>query len=235
MGDAAQALPTIQSQIQKALYRSGRAGGSVRLVGVSKKQPLEKILALAQAGLVDFGENYVQEWKGKKSDIEKNHPELNKIIHWHFIGHLQSNKAKELVGKIEYIHALDSLKLAQRISQHAAQLGITQKVLMEINLEKEVGKFGFERESLLRNLSQLARLPGLSLEGLMAIPPPASGEKSRPYFKRLKSLLDECNQSGNLTKAMKELSMGMSNDFEVAIEEGATMIRIGTALFGPRL
>lgn len=235
MGEFSTAVKNIQNRIQEALLASGRPSGSVRLIGVGKKQPFHKLLLAAKWGLQDFGENYVQEWQGKKEQISAENADLAKMIHWHFIGHLQSNKVKEVVGQVAYIHTIDSVKLAQKASEFAAKQAVVQKTLLEVNLAGEANKHGFDPAALMQNLPTLAKLPNLSWEGLMAIPPPLfPSEKMRPYFRKLKSLLDECNGLRVLESPMKELSMGMSQDFEIAIQEGATMIRIGTALFGPR-
>ncbi len=228
-------LESIHARIQQALLKAGRPLGSVRLIGVTKKQALEKLEEAIRAGLWDFGENYVQEWKTKKLQLQQQHPEISRQLHWHFIGHLQSNKAAEVVGEAEFIHGVDSLKLAQKISALAEKKGVTQKVLFEINLAQEKSKTGMTPQYLMENLISLSALPHLALEGLMAIPPVLENlEKVRPYFIQLKSLLDECNRLRVLEVPMRELSMGMSQDFEVAIEEGSTMVRIGTALFGER-
>jgi len=228
-------LESVRNRAQQALLRSGRSPDSLRLVGVSKKQSVDKILQALSEGLLEFGENYVQEWQRKYLEIQKKAPDGSKKIHWHFLGHLQTNKVRDLVGKVEYLHTLDRLKLAQKVSQQAAALEHRQKVLIEVNLGEESSKSGYDLDGLRRDLPALASLPNLSWEGLMAIPPPSPNpEAARPYFRKLKSLLDECNQTGVFKKPLTELSMGMSQDFEVAIEEGATMIRVGTALFGPR-
>jgi hypothetical protein len=205
------------------------------LIGVTKKQPAETIAGALDEGLQDFGENYVQEWQEKQNHLRQSLGAKTDKITWHFIGHLQGNKVKSVVGRVDWIHTVDSVKLAQKISRAAALAGATQRVLIEVNLAKELGKWGFAPELLPAALPQLAGLPHLSWRGLMAIPPEvADAESNRPHFRRLKSLLDECNQTGVLTEPLSELSMGMSQDFGVAIEEGATMIRVGTALFGSR-
>ncbi len=206
------------------------------LIGASKKQSIEKIILLAKKGLFHFGENYVQEWQRKYDEIQKINSETAKKIKWHFIGHLQSNKVKDIVGKVEYIHTIDSLKLAKKVSQVAQKLHIQQKVLCEINLAKESSKTGFFIEDFKKALPELTKLPGLKITGLMAIPPhQEKPEGSRTYFKQLKTLLDESKQSGLINKTFfKELSMGMSQDYLIALSEGATMIRIGTLLFGAR-
>lgn len=206
------------------------------LIAVSKKQSLEKILFFTQLGLFDFGENYVQEWKHKKEEIEKLNPEISKKIRWHFIGHLQSNKVKDVVGNVEYIHTIDSLKIAKKVSQIAKKLNIQQKILLEINLANESNKAGFELENFKKQVPEISKLPNLLICGLMAIPPQTDHkDELHSYFKQLKTLLDEWSHSGLFNpKEFKELSMGMSQDYPIAISEGSSMIRIGTALFGPR-
>jgi hypothetical protein len=222
-------------QIRSALARCGRREGTVRLIGVTKKQSAELIRAAWAEGLGDFGENYVQEWQIKQDRLRQDWGAKADQITWHFIGHLQGNKVKAVVGRVDWIHTVDSVKLAEKISRTAGEVGCIQKVLIEVNLAAEPSKSGFTPAQLPSDLHRLAALPHLSWRGLMAIPPETTdGESNRPYFRRLKSLLDECNQTGVLTEPLTELSMGMSQDFEVAIEEGATMVRIGTALFGPR-
>ena len=222
----------VKNRMRSACDRSGRPPGSVRLVAVAKGQPAEKIAALAKLGQRDFGENYVQEWQAKRESLaERRDLELT----WHFLGHLQSNKARDVVGQAAYIQSVDSLPLAQKIDRLAADRGLAQKALLEIQLAAEPGKTGLSPEALILGLPGLASLKSVDWRGLMAIPPaPARPEDSRPYFQRLKSLLDEINQMGVFKRPLTELSMGMSEDFEIAIEEGATMVRIGTALFGPR-
>lgn len=225
----------IKRQILKTLQQVSRVNESVKLIAVSKKQPIEQIVKLWQVGQQDFGENYVQEWQAKAALLSEHPLAKTSAIRWHFIGHLQSNKAKEIVGKVEYIHSVDRIKLAKKISELAMAQGTTQKVLLQVNLGNEASKSGFLETELLDALPQLASLPNIQFVGLMAIPPAGEDpEDSRLYFKRLKSLLEECNQRNILKQTMTELSMGMSQDFTVAIEEGATMIRLGTLLFGPR-
>lgn len=221
----------LQERIAAAMDRSGRLPDTLCLIGVSKKQSWQSIQAALDLGLHHFGENYCQEWQTKAEKLLQRKNE----IFWHFIGHLQSNKVKDVVGQVEYIHTIDSLKLAEKVSKRSEALGLKQKVLLEINLAAEASKAGFLIEDVVPNLADLSHLPGLAIQGLMGIPPVGpNAEASRVHFKKLKSLLDEWNRSGIFTPPLTELSMGMSQDFEVAIEEGATMIRVGTELFGPR-
>lgn len=223
-----QRLDHIRRQIEQALLRSGRPGRKVRLIGASKQKTAREIREAYALGVRDFGENYVQEWQKKRRH-------LGLQVTWHFIGRVQSNKVKALVGQVEWIQTVDRRKIAERISRVAQEQGRRQQILLEINLGGEKSKSGFSPDELLRSLPALSVLPNLACRGLMAIPPALDDpEASRPYFRRLKSLLDECNQSGVFKEPFTELSMGMSHDFSVAVEEGATMVRIGTALFGPR-
>jgi PLP dependent protein len=231
----AEPLARIRQQINQALARAGRNKEAVRLIGVSKGKPAEYIAEALTAGVNEIGENYVQELEAKKTRLRQVLGTEADQITWHFIGHLQSNKVKQVVGQVDWIHTVDSLKLATKISQAAGAAGLTQRILLEVNLAKEAAKPGFLPEQLSQILAPLCALPHLSVRGLMAIPPvEANLQNTRRHFRRLKSLLDECNQTGVLTKPFTELSMGMSQDFTIAIEEGATMVRIGTALFGPR-
>jgi hypothetical protein len=231
----AKRLARIREQIHQAAARTGREAGAVRLIGASKKKSAEDIAHGISQGLEDFGENYFQEWRDKQNELRQSLGGAADRITWHFIGHLQGNKVHSLVGAVEWIHTVDSLKLAKKISQAAAATACTQKILLEVNLASEPSKSGFSPEALAAALPDLAFLPHLSIRGLMAVPPESEDpERVRPWFRRLKSLLDESNQTGVFTEPLTELSMGMSQDFEVAIEEGATMVRIGTALFGAR-
>lgn len=228
-------LRQIQEGVAAALARSGRQPGSVTLVGVSKTQAAAKVLELARLGLRDFGENYVKEWRQKRREVEGIDPGLGAELRWHFIGHLQSNKAKEAVGAA-LIHSVDSLKLARKLSEAAVQAGTVQPALWELNLAGEATKSGMSPADFRRDLAAYAALPGLRWRGLMTMPPPPEdSEASRPYFRQLKSLLDETRASGFFGQDLVELSMGMSQDYEVAVEEGATLIRVGSRLFGPRL
>lgn len=228
-------LRQIQDRIAAALARAGRAPNSATLVGVSKTQSAAKVLDLARLGLRHFGENYVQEWRRKRLEIETADPTLAAELHWHFIGHLQSNKAKEALDAV-LIHSVDSLKLARKLSEAAVQAGRHQDVLWELNLAGEASKSGLSPTQLKRDWAAFAALPALNWRGLMTMPPPAEDpEASRPYFRQLKSLLDETRASGFFGDGPVELSMGMSQDYEVAVEEGATLVRVGSRLFGPRL
>ena len=220
-------LNSIQQRIQAAGGRCGRAAESVTLLAVSKTHPPATIRAAADCGLVYFGENKVQEAKAKISMCPGR-------LRWHFIGHLQSNKVRDAVHFFEMIQSVDSLELAREISKRCDQAAKTMPVLLEVNLAGEASKFGYRPEQLLAELKELNALPRLEIHGLMTVPPwSPEPEESRPHFRRLRELKLECEEI--LGAPLPHLSMGMSGDFEVAIEEGATMVTIGTALFGPRV
>ena len=219
-------LETIRQHIKTACDRADRAVDSVTLLAVSKTHPPETIREAANLGLLLFGENKVQEAKAKI-------PSCPGKLRWHFIGHLQSNKVRDAVQLFEMIQSVDSLSLAREINRRAAEAAKTMPVLLEVNVAGEASKFGYQPERLLTELRELNSLPRVAIHGLMAIPPYATdAEKSRPYFRRLREWKSQCEEI--LGAPLPELSMGMSGDFEVAIEEGATLVRIGTALFGPR-
>jgi pyridoxal phosphate enzyme (YggS family) len=224
--DFAENLKMIQQRIRVACDRCDRVPNSVTLLAVSKTHPPETVKTATDCGLVFFGENKIQEAKAKI-------PLCPGKLRWHFIGHLQSNKIREAVGLFEMIQSVDSLNLAREISKRAEQAAKQMPVLLEVNVAGEASKFGYKPEKLLAELKELNSLPRLTVQGLMAVPPFAmEPEKSRPHFCRLRELKSRCEQI--LGAPLPHLSMGMSGDFEIAIEEGATIVRIGTALFGPR-
>jgi hypothetical protein len=223
----AENLEEIQRRIRAACERSGREADSVRLLAVTKSQPPEMVRAAADRGQILFGENKVQEAKAKI-------PFCPGRLRWHFIGHLQSNKCRDAVELFEMIQSVDSLPLAREISKRAEQSAKAMPVLLEVNVAGEASKFGYQPERLLAELKEINTLPRMEIHGLMTVPPWSDEpEKVRPHFQRLRELKEECEQL--LGAPLPHLSMGMSGDFEVAIEEGATIVRIGTALFGPRL
>ena len=220
-------LDSIQQRIAVACIRAGRDVNSVTLLAVSKSHPPETIRAAVECGQIHFGENKIQEAKAKI-------PLCPGKARWQFIGHLQSNKVRDAVELFEMIQGVDSLAIAQEISKRAVQAGKTMPILIEVNVAGEASKFGYAPEKLLAELNELNSLPKIEIHGLMAIPPFAPvAEKARPYFKKLRELKVECEKI--LGAPLPHLSMGMSGDFEVAIEEGATIVRVGTALFGERL
>lgn len=219
-------LNSIQERIAAACARTGREPSSVTLLAVSKGQPPEAIRAAADAGLVLFGENKVQEAKAKI-------PLCSGKLRWQMIGHLQSNKCRDAVQLFEMIQSVDSLALAQEINKQCDKAAKTMPILLEVNVAGESSKFGYAPEKILAELNEINALPKIEIHGLMTIAPWTSEpEKVRPFFQKLRELKTECEQI--LGAPLPEMSMGMSGDFEIAIEEGSTLVRIGTALFGPR-
>lgn len=215
----------VMERIEKAALRVGRDPKEIRLVAVSKTVEPARIKEAIEAGVSILGENYVQEAKKK---IE----EIGRPVSWHFIGHLQSNKAKYAVQLFDMFHSLDSIALAEELNRRAEQADRMFKVMIEINLSGEATKFGTDEEKILNLAKRIFQLNYLSLEGLMTMPPYFdSPEMGRPYYIILRELREKMGREGI---PLKELSMGMSNDFEIAIEEGATYVRVGTAIFGPR-
>ncbi len=217
----------VLDRMARAAARAGRRPGEIRLVAVSKTQGPEAVAEARAAGLSAFGENYVQEAEGKiraAPDAE-----------WHLIGTLQRNKAGKAVSLFRWIETVDSAALVADLSRRAAAAGKTVDLLVEVNLAGEGTKGGVAPEGLPAVLEAAAGLPGIRLRGLMAIPPFSDDpEANRPYFARLRALLAEAARRAPRGMELTELSMGMSHDFEAAIEEGATMVRVGTAIFGPR-
>jgi pyridoxal phosphate enzyme (YggS family) len=219
-------LNSIQQRIRAACERAVRATDSVMLLAVSKSHPPETIRAAADCGQMFFGENKIQEAKAKI-------PLCPGKCRWHFIGHLQSNKVRDAVELFEMIQSVDSFNLAQEINKRCEQAAKKMPVLLEVNVAGEASKSGYAPEKLLAELKELNNLPRIEIHGLMTVPPWAPEmEKARPHFCRLRELKMQCEEI--LGAPLPHLSMGMSGDFEVAIEEGATLVRIGTALFGPR-
>jgi pyridoxal phosphate enzyme (YggS family) len=219
-------LMAIQQRIRAACAHARRDASEITLLAVSKTHPPETIAAAVSCGLTHFGENKVQEAKAKI-------PLGPGKARWQFIGHLQSNKVRDAVELFEMIQTVDSLDLAREVSKRAGQAAKTMPILLEINVAGEASKFGYEPGRLLAEIKELSALPRLEIHGLMAIPPfcPVP-EQARPYFQRLREI--KASAEKILDYPLPHLSMGMSGDFEVAIEEGATIIRIGTALFGER-
>lgn len=220
-------ISSIFKKITYAALRVGRNPESIKLIAVTKGQPIEKIIEAADLGLRIFGENRVQEAREKIAQIKG----FN--LQWHMIGHLQTNKVKEAVRIFTLIHSLDSEKLAIKIDNEAKKIDKIQRVLIEVKLSEEDSKFGVKEEELENFIDAIVNLKHLKIEGLMTMPPYFENpEDVRPYFRRLRQLRDTLSEKYPF---LRELSMGMSHDFEIAIEEGATMVRIGTALFGQRI
>ncbi|WP_413289933.1 YggS family pyridoxal phosphate-dependent enzyme [Bdellovibrio sp. HCB337] len=222
-------LETVREECHEQLKQLGRTRESLKLIAVSKLQPIEKIRRLHSAGHNIFAENYVQEALLKQDTLK----DLD--IEWHFIGTLQKNKVKMVVGKFVLVHSVDSFELARAISNYAEKIKTTQKVLIQVNLAQEITKGGFDGESLLKVWSEITALPGIEITGLMTMPPLTDDpEDVRPYFRQLRELQTELLKQGAGRHPLHELSMGTSHDYHVAIEEGATIVRLGTILFGER-
>ncbi len=222
-------LKRVKDRITEAALACGRDPKAVKLVAVSKTVPADRVSAAINAGVTDLGENYVQEAREKIEALGR------ETVSWHFIGHLQSNKAKYAVKLFDLIHSVDSLKLAKELDRRARALGKVQKVLVQVNISGEATKSGIETEQAMALVRQMARLDNLAICGLMTMPPYFnSPEKVRPYFRALKDLYDLIRTEAIRHVSMAELSMGMTGDFEAAIQEGATLVRIGTAIFGER-
>jgi pyridoxal phosphate enzyme (YggS family) len=215
--------------IQHAAMRAGRAAETIHLMAVSKTVSVERLREAVDAGVRHVGENRLQEALPKIEALSR------EVVAWHFIGTLQRRKVKSVVGRFETIQSVDSLALAEDINRCAEEAGLRQRVLLEVNLGREASKGGFEPAALGATLSSLNSLTHLDIRGVMAIPPPGpDAEAARPYFRRLRELSQSLTAQGLGNINMQELSMGMSQDYQVAVEEGATYVRIGTAIFGSR-
>lgn len=226
MSDLPARLQAIHDRISAAATRSGRDASSVELLAVSKTFPVEVIQEAVDAGQLLFGENKVQEVLAKA-------PQLPEKVQWHLIGHLQSNKVRKILPLVKSIHSIGSVDLAKDVDRIAAELGLYPKVYLEVNLAAESSKHGFTADAVRSKLEELYALRRLEIQGLMCIPPfDANPESSRPYFVKLRDLRDELEKIGG--GPLPLLSMGMSHDFEIAIEEGATIVRVGSAIFGGR-
>lgn len=221
-------LSGIRSRIAQAALKAGREPDSVRLVAVSKTKPAAAIAEAFSCGQQIFGENYVQELVAKQAELPQG-------IHWHFIGSLQSNKVRQIAGMVDLIHSVDRISLAREIDRQWGALGKVCDVLVQVNISRETTKSGTDTAALLGLVREVAALPHLKVRGLMTMPPFFDDpEGARPYFRALRELAAQVDAAAIAGVEMKELSMGMSGDFEVAIEEGATLVRVGSALFGER-
>ncbi len=221
-------LNEVRENIQKACEKAGRSPQEVTLIAVSKTKPLFMLEEAYEAGARDFGENKVQE-------ILEKHPKMPEDARFHMIGHLQRNKVKQVLPHAVLIHSVDSYRLAEQISQEAGKLGITAKILLEVNVAKEESKFGMMPEDVPEMVEQIALLPHLQIEGLMTIAPFVDDpEKNRPVFRKLYQLSVDIKKKNIDNVNMSVLSMGMTGDYQVAVEEGSTMIRVGTGIFGAR-
>lgn len=222
-------LAEVRDRIADAAGRAGRQPDDVRLIAVSKTHPIDAVRAAADAGQLDFGENKVQE------ALQKIALSSDTRLRWHLVGHLQSNKAKKAAVAVQSIHAIDSVDLLQKVDQAAAAGGHSLDVLVQVDLALEDTKHGAAVDEVPRIFAAAVGCQSARLVGLMLLPPLAENpEDARPWFARLRALRDELGASGVPAARLRELSMGMSHDFAVAIEEGATMVRVGTAIFGAR-
>lgn len=219
-------IAAIRQQTADVCKRAGRNPSEVQIIAVAKTKPVQAILAVRGCGMLDIGENYVQE-------VVEKHRAIGDAVRWHFIGHLQRNKVKYIAPFVQMIHGVDSLRLAQEINRQAEQHGRVIPVLLQVNTSGEESKFGVEPSAALELAEGMLKLPNISMEGLMTLAAFLDDPESvRPMFRLLRQTRDQLQQhTGHL---LPHLSMGMTNDFEVAIEEGATMVRIGTAIFGER-
>ena len=225
----AERIASVRQRIDVAAHLSGREPGAVRLVAVTKFRTVEEIEEAISAGVTEIGESRVQEADRKRHRITE--PNLT----WHLVGRLQSNKAKKAVQIFDLIHSINTLDMARRVDRLAEEQHTTQAVLVQVQLAEEESKQGLPMSELFANLERMAELDHLRVEGLMVLPPYLPDpEHVRPFFARLRELRDTVGARGVAGPAFKELSMGMSHDFEVAVEEGATLVRVGTALFGER-
>ncbi len=221
-------LALVQENIKKACEKSGRSPESVTLIAVSKTMPVSRLEDAYDAGSRDFGENKVQE-------IMDKYPALPSDIRWHMIGHLQRNKVKYIVGKVCLIHSVDSLRLAEEISAQAGKKQVEAEILVEVNIAQEESKYGISQEGTLQLVEAIAKLPHIHIKGLMSIAPFVEDpEENRKYFRQIRELSVDIRGKNIDNVDMSVLSMGMTGDYMVAIEEGATMVRIGTGIFGKR-
>ena len=227
--DIPRRLAEIRDRVANAAGRAGRKPEDVRLIAVSKTHPIEAVRAAADAGQIDFGENKVQE------ALQKIAQSADSRLRWHLVGHLQSNKARKAAGVVGAIHAIDSVDLLKRVDQAAAESGRTVDVLIQVDLALEDTKHGAPVDIVPAIVRAAESCAAARLTGLMLLPPLTENpEDARPWFRRLRGLRDELIDAGFPADRLRELSMGMSHDFEVAIAEGATMVRVGTAIFGER-
>lgn len=221
-------LDEVENNIKKACGRAGRKREEVTLIAVSKTKPVEMIEKAVEWGALDFGENKVQELTDKI-------PQLPDTLSWHMIGHLQRNKVKYIIGKTKLIHSVDSVRLAKQIDEESKKAGIISNILIEVNVAGEESKFGVSIEETLPLISEISKMENIKILGLMTIAPYVENpEENRNYFQKLKQLKVDIASKNIDNVCMEVLSMGMTNDYEVAIEEGATMVRVGTGIFGER-
>ena len=221
-------LQNVEKNIQEACEKANRSRGEITLIAVSKTKPLPMLKDIYEFGIRDFGENKVQE-------LSEKHPQMPENVNWHFIGHLQTNKVKQVLDKTCLIHSVDSVRLAMAIEKEAAKKNRIVNILLEVNVAEEESKFGFKVDEVLPAIQQIATFPHVRIKGLMTIAPFVENpEENRTVFARLKKLSVDIAEENIDNVNVDILSMGMTNDYQVAIEEGATMIRVGTGIFGER-
>lgn len=224
----AENMKVVQKKIEAACEKSGRSKEEVTLIAVSKTKPVSMLQEAYDTGCRDFGENKVQELVDK-------YEQLPKDIRWHMIGHLQRNKVKYIVDKVYMIHSVDSLRLAEEISKEAVKKGVTISILLEVNVAQEETKFGASAQDVAALAEAIAKLPNIVIKGLMTIAPYVlNAEENREVFRKLKQIAVDITQKNIDNICMGELSMGMTGDYEVAVMEGATYVRVGTGIFGER-
>ncbi len=225
-------IEEVKRRIQEACERSGRDASKVTLIAVSKTKPVSMILEASEAGIQEFGENKPQELRDKLKELPK---EQFPKLRFHMIGTLQTNKIKYVVGETVLIHSIDSVELAEAVSKEAVKKQVSCDILLEVNVAEEASKHGFLSEELLPAVEKIAALSGLRLRGLMTVAPyTEKAEENRHYFRKMAQLLIDINSKNIDNVFMDTLSMGMTSDYEVAVEEGATMVRVGTGIFGER-
>lgn len=221
-------LQNVEKNIQEACEKANRSRDEITLIAVSKTKPLPMLKDIYEFGIRDFGENKVQE-------LSEKHPQMPENVNWHFIGHLQTNKVKQVLDKTCLIHSVDSVRLAMAIEKEAAKKNRIVNILLEVNVAEEESKFGFKVDEVLPAIQQIATFPHVRIKGLMTIAPFVENpEENRTVFARLKKLSVDIAEENIDNVNVDILSMGMTNDYQVAIEEGATMIRVGTGIFGER-
>lgn len=221
-------IAKVKENIKAACKRAGRDADAVTLVAVSKTKPLSDIETLLKTGQMEYGENYVQE-------LCEKYEQISMPVHWHMIGHLQTNKVKYIIDKTVLIHSVDSLHLAKQIEKEAGKNNIVAQILLQVNIAEEDTKFGVKADEVIKLAEEISHLPHVHIRGLMTSAPFVSNpEENRCYFRKLHKLFVDIRDKNIDNVTMDILSMGMTNDYEIAIEEGSTMVRVGTAIFGER-
>jgi len=222
-------VKSVRERIAKAAEKNGRKEDDILLVAVSKRQPLEKIYQAHKSGIEHFGENRIQ-------DLIRKISETNVVLKWHMVGHLQSNKVNKVIGNVEMIQSVDSLNLLEKLAKSGEERGVASKILLQVNTSGEESKSGFEEENVFAACELVEKLSNIEVQGLMTIGPLTQDQSQIvKSFSRLRNLSEEINKYNSAKIRMKYLSMGMTGDFEIAIAEGSNLVRIGTAIFGPRI